>query len=279
MTEAVRKQPWGLWLRQVWAVCRLELHKSLLQRKAWWILPVAPVFLTGMHSILAGRGLWNCSLGVDTRAFASIFQLFILRFGIFFGCAGIFSTLFRGEMTEKTLHYYFMTPVRREVLAAGKYLAGEMTALLFFVGGTALSYILMTLHFGSAHWERLLRGPGLYELGWYVIVATLACLGYGAIFLGFGLWFKNPAFPAAALMIWEGINPFLPSLLKKVSVIFYLQNLCPTDVPMNGPLSMMEILTDPTPAWIAIPGLLVLTAVMLVLSALTVRGMEVNYGD
>ena len=27
---------------------------------------------------------------------------------------GIFSNLFRGEMLEKTLHYYFLTPIRRE---------------------------------------------------------------------------------------------------------------------------------------------------------------------
>jgi ABC-type transport system involved in multi-copper enzyme maturation permease subunit len=270
---------WKLWARQTWAVARLELHKSLLQRRAWWLLAIAPVLLTGAHSILAARGTWGCSMGVDTRAFASIFQLFIVRFGIFFGCAGIFTTLFRGEMAEKTMHYYFLAPVRREVLAAGKYLAGEITALVFFTGGSALSYVLITLHFGAAHWERLFRGPGLYELGWYMIVSTLACLGYGAIFMGFGLWFKNPMIPAAALMVWEGINPFLPSVLKKVSVIFYLQGLCPTDVPMNGPLALLEIMTDPTPAWLAIPGLLLLTAIVLAMAGWTVRDMEVSYGD
>jgi ABC-type transport system involved in multi-copper enzyme maturation permease subunit len=273
------KLNWGLWARQTWAVARLELHKSLLQRRAWWLLAAAPVVLTGAHSVLASMGQWGCSLGVDTRAFASIFQLFIVRLGIFFGCAGIFTTLFRGEMAEKTMHYYFLTPVRREVLAAGKYLAGEITALVFFVGGSALSYVLITLHFGAAHWQRLLRGPGLYELGWYVVVATLACLGYGAIFMAFGLWFKNPMIPAAVLMVWEGINPFLPSLMKKFSVIFYLQGLCPTDVPMDGPLALLEIMTEPTPAWLAIPGLLLLTTAVLALAGWSVRTLEVSYGD
>ena len=37
---------------------------------------------------------------------------------------GIFSNLFRGEMLEKTLHYYYLTPLRRELLVAGKYLGG-----------------------------------------------------------------------------------------------------------------------------------------------------------
>lgn len=271
---------WSLWARQTWAVAKLELHKSLLQKRAWWLLAAAPILLTGLHSILATSGTWQgCSLGVDTRAFGSIFQIFIVRLGIFFGCAGIFTTLFRGEVSEKTLHYYFLTPVRREVLAAGKYVAGEITAFVFFVGGTALSYILITVHFGAPAWQRLFHGPGLYELSWYMVVAALACLGYGAIFLAFGLWFKNPMIPAAGLMVWEGINPFLPAVMKKVSVIFYLQGLCPTDVQMNGPLALLEILAEPTPAWLAIPGLLLLTAVILGLAGWSVRSMEVSYGD
>ena len=58
--------------------------------------------------------------------FAAMFQFFYLRAAIFFGCMGIFSNLFRGEMLEKTLHYYYLTPMRRELLVAGKYLAGPV---------------------------------------------------------------------------------------------------------------------------------------------------------
>jgi len=41
----------------------------------------------------------------------------------------------------------------------------------------------------------------------------------------------------------------------------------------------MEVLAEPTPAYLAIPGLLLLTAVILVLAGVTVRQMEVNYGE
>ena len=64
------------------------------------------------------------SIGEDSLVFAGMFMFYYLRAGIFFGCMGIFANLFRGEMLEKTLHYYFLTPMRREVLVAGKYLAG-----------------------------------------------------------------------------------------------------------------------------------------------------------
>jgi hypothetical protein len=125
----------------------------------------------------------------------------------------------------------------------------------------------------------MFRGTGMYELTWYTVIAALACLGYGAIFMAAGLWMKNPMIAVAVVLVWENLNPFLPSLLKKFSVIFYLKGLCPVDVPMSGSLSLIEVLTNPTPAWIAIPGLLILTVVVLFVACLSVRRMEVSYGE
>ena len=61
----------------------------------------------------------------DRTIFAGIFQFFYLRLAVFFGCLGMFVYLFRGEMTNRTLHYWFLAPARREVLLAGKYAAGS----------------------------------------------------------------------------------------------------------------------------------------------------------
>ncbi len=47
-----------------------------------------------------------------------------LRLAIFFGCLGIFMYLFRGEMSNRTLHFWFLAPARREVLLAGNDAAG-----------------------------------------------------------------------------------------------------------------------------------------------------------
>jgi hypothetical protein len=70
--------------------------------------------------------------------------------------------------------------------------------------------------------------------------------------------------PAAVVWVWENLNPFLPTVLKKVSVIFYLKNLCPVEVPVPPPLNVMVIEADTTPFWIAVPGLLLLTLILLV---------------
>ena len=121
------------WARQIGAVLRLELKKTFLSKRGWWIycLALGPVLLTLIHWLFeARRSGGRHSMGEDSVIFAGLFMFYYLRAGIFFGCMGIFSNLFRGEMLEKTLHYYFLTPMRREMLVAGKYLAGLAVALV-----------------------------------------------------------------------------------------------------------------------------------------------------
>ena len=69
----------------------------------------------------------------DTGILAGIIQFYYVRLGIFFGCLGIFSRLIRGEMIERSLHFYFLSPVRREVILLAKFAAGSISALLLFV--------------------------------------------------------------------------------------------------------------------------------------------------
>ena len=176
-------------------------------------------------------------------------MFYYLRAGIFFGCVGIFSNLFRGEMLEKTLHYYFLTPMRREA-AGGRQVprrTGRGAVPLRRQRGALLPADRPPLR------RRLdattsCTVPACSQLGSYVLVAALACIGYGAVFLMCGLFFKNPMIPAAVVWVWENLNPFLPTVLKKISVIFYLKNLCPVEVPIPPPFNVMVIDADPTPS-------------------------------
>jgi ABC-type transport system involved in multi-copper enzyme maturation permease subunit len=270
--------------RQIAGVMRLELKKTFLTKRGWWIyfLALGPVAVTTLHWLVEarlGRGAGRHSIGEDSIIFAGIFLFYYLRAGIFFGAMGIFSNLFRAEMLEKTLHYYFLTPLRRELLVAGKYLAGLIVAVVLFGSSVALAFLTIGRHFGASWTDYLVHGPGLQQLGAYVLVTVLACVGYGAVFLVCGLLYKNPMIPAAVVWVWENLNPFLPSMLKKVSVIFYLKSLCPVEVPIPPPFNVMVVDTDPTPFWIAVPGLLALSLILLIYAAATARTTEISYTE
>ncbi|MFN3323722.1 MAG: hypothetical protein ACK5AZ_09525 [Bryobacteraceae bacterium] len=222
------------------------------------------------------------SLDEDREAFAAVFHHFYLRLAIFFGCLGIFMNLFRGEMLDKTLHYWFLAPVRREVLLAGKYLAGLAAAVVIFTGAAVLCYGLMLWPqdpgVARAHWQTI--GPS--HLFWYAAAAALACVGYGSVFLAAGLLVRNPIVPAVILLLWEGINGFLPDLLQKLSVIYYAQSLCPIPPPMDpdAPLLVRLLLApaEPASAWTAILGILAVAALVLWSASRAVRRLEINYG-
>ena len=222
------------------------------------------------------------NLGQDTIMFAGVFQFFFLRLAIFFGCLGIFMNLFRGEILDRSLHFYFLAPVRREVVMAGKFLAGLLATCTIFATSEVLQTVAFLWHFSpSARDLYLYQNHGLEHAAIYLGVTVLACIGYGAFFLVAGMLFKNPILPAAAILIWEGINPFLPGILKQFSVIYYLKSLCPVDIPAEpGTSPLLALLisnSDPVSAPVAVLGVLAVALVALYASSLQVRRMEINY--
>ena len=222
------------------------------------------------------------NLGQDSIMFAGVFQFFFLRLAIFFGCLGIFMNLFRGEILDRSLHFYFLAPVRREVLMVGKFLAGLLATCTIFVASELLQTAAFLWHFSpSAREVYLYHNHGLEHAAVYVGVTILACVGYGAFFLVAGMLFRNPILPAAAILIWEAINPFLPGILKQFSVIYYLKSLCPVEIPSPpGTPPLLALLisnTDPVSAPVAVVGIVIVALIALYASSLQVRRMEINY--
>jgi len=220
----------------------------------------------------------------DRMAFAVMFQTYYLRLAVFFGCLGIFMNLFRGEMMDKTLHFWFLVPVRREVLLAGKYLAGIITAVSIFCIGAVICFAIMLWPYQGAQLTSFWQSQGLTHLFSYVFAAALACIGYGSVFLAFGLLLKNPVIPAVVLLFWENFNGFLPALLQKLSVLYYTQSLCPVPIPVNDitptlpPLMRMLISpAEPPSVFTSVLGIFILTALVLWAASLVVRRIEINY--
>jgi len=269
---------WALWLRQLGAIFRLEIEKNFLSRRSLLIYLIAllPLFPLALLAPFTPPGNEWRDFNQYSVIYSIIYNGLILRTLIFFGSAWIFMNLFRGEMVDRSLHYYFLSAVRREVLVVGKYISGLVTSIILFTTTTVVAMLLLYFpHFYSQSVRYFTEGRGLTQLLTYAGITILACIGYGAFFLVVGLFIRNPIIPALLLYGWEWLNFLLPPLLKKISVIHYLNSLVP--VPLSeGPFA---VIADPTPAYIAVPSMLVVTIIVLILAAYRIRHMEIRYGS
>jgi ABC-type transport system involved in multi-copper enzyme maturation permease subunit len=256
---------------------RIEVRRNLFSWKASWIyfLAFAPAVIILIHLLVDSHPAFQ--LGEDTGVLAGVVQFYYIRLAVFFGCLGIFSRLIRGEMIERSLHFYLLAPVRREVLLLAKFVAGSISAVLVFGTAILADFTLMYAAFGAAGQDYVFHGPGLGQLQVYLVIVVLACLGYGAVFLLFSMMFRNPMPAAMLFMGWEAINPVMPSLLQKISVASYLRHLMPVNVTGEGIFALLTVQTEPVPAWAAVLGLLIFTAAVLAYSCVRIRHLEIRY--
>jgi ABC-type transport system involved in multi-copper enzyme maturation permease subunit len=274
-------------VRQTLAIMRLEVRKNFFGRRAIliYLLALVPVGIVALLALTLAlhppdADEWRNAAESSTlfaRIYEGLYEGLILRTIVFFGCAWIFMNLFRGEIVDRSLHYYFLAPVRREVLVIGKYLSGLFTAIVLFTATTLLTMFFLYLPRDRSFNESyFLHGAGFKYALIYVAITALACLGYGAIFLLIGLFFRNPIFPALVAYGWEWINFLLPPLLKKISVVHYLNSLAPVPI---ADTRVFAVLAEPTPAWISVPGLLLVTILALFIASRRIRRMEIRYGS
>lgn len=271
---------WRLAARQVRAMLGLELRKTFLRARALPVVAIAlmPAALLALRAIAVAVTDANAEPAAEVaRVYAGIFQLFFVRLVVFFGCFAIFSYLVRGEIAERSLHFYLLAPLRRDVWLAGKYVAGCVAAGALFLVSLALQLGFAFLAGATAGGRQyLLEGPGAGQAAAYAGVTLLAVAGYGAVFTALALSVRNPMIPAAAILGWEWLLFLLPPALKYVSVIHHLQSLC----PVPAPVALFAVAGEATPPLAAIGGLLALIAVLLAWAARRARRLEVSYsGD
>jgi ABC-type transport system involved in multi-copper enzyme maturation permease subunit len=263
---------WNVWSKQALTIMGVELKRYILARR-WlgvYAAALAPVALLIVATAFAPRN--RLTVSDRSQLYAVFYQTFALRLSIFFSCALVFSQLFRGEILEKTLHFYLLSPVRREVIAAGKYLAGIVAIGSLFAVSTILTNIL--IYVPSTTWPAFfLEGEGLGYLARYIGVTVLACVAYGSVFMFTGLYFRNPIIPAIVVGLWEGFFFFLPANLQKVTVMHYLQSLLPLVID-RGPFS---VIVDPSSALFSILVLLSMTVLLVWASGRALRRTQVTY--
>lgn len=270
----------ALRLRQVMAVFSVEFRRTLLSRRtfasyALALIPVAVFAISVWYAKISDERIFP-SPQEGREIFGYVFSSLILGAVIYLGSASIFITLFRGEILDRSIHYYLLAPVRREVLVLAKFLAGLTSAFILFGTCTVACYVLLYLSFDSGQLiTDLTSGIALSQLGSYLGITLLACMGYGSVFMAAGLVFRNPIIPVVLIAAWEFIHFVLPPALKIFSVIYYLKGLLP--IPLDeGPLA---IIVAPPPLWVSVAGMLGLCLAMLLVSAWILARLELKYSE
>jgi len=251
-----------------------EVRRSLFSARALalYLLVGMPIALMLLRAVFMPESL-RANPSQATTEFAEVFNFFLLRFVVFFSNALIFVRLFRGEILEQSLHYTLLAPLPRGVLVIGKYVGGVVSALLVLVPATILTYFLVYLPHGARGLSLMASGSSLGQLARYVLIVILACLSYGALFLLAGLYFKNPMVPAVLFLGWEILTPFLPQLLKSLSLVHYLVSFTPVPVTMAA----FAILAQPVAWWAALMALAAATAVLVFLATRVAAKLEISY--
>lgn len=265
-TAVLDTSSWALRARQAQAVVAVELRKILGGKRVLSVcllasLPVIVVFLIAVESPRL--------TGVDAqRYFGNIYSVVVLGATVFFGCALVFTHLFRGEILRRSLHFYLLAPVRREVLTVAKYAAGLLAVYALFGGVTVLAHpMFMGIVDGS---------PSVTGTLHYLGITLLGCTAYGAVFLLFGTLFRNPILPVAGLLAWEALNFLLPSGIRIASVSYHLKSLLPVPGPIEQTFGgLAETSTGAT----SVLSLLALSTVAVGLACYRVRRMEIRYTD
>ena len=268
----------SLWLRQISSIIRIEVKKSLLSKRALTVcgLTMIPIVLMAIFGLEHDHEDGSNNIEQARRAYAYIYSSLILGAVVFLGSAIIFTTLFRGEILDCSIHYYLLAPVRRVILVSGKYLAGLISAFVLFGMATIVCYLLIYLPYGATRFVLdVSSGIVISQISIYLGITLLGCIGYGALFMATGLLFRNPLLPVAFIMGWELMHFVLPPALKLFSVVHYLKGLLP--LPLDeGPLA---IIVTPPPLWISILGILGLAVVASAVTLVVLERFEIRYTE
>lgn len=260
---------------QIRAIAGVEFRRTLGGRRTLGLvlfcaLPIAVALVRSLMFPEAAR----LDVGRTTHELAQMFSLFQLRFIVFFGCAFLFVKSFRGEVLQRTLHLTFLLPIQRKDLIVGKYLGALAVALTVLLPSTFGLIVMYRLANGIESTLRTLFSlQGIGHVAAYIAITALAAVGYGAMFLLAGLFFKNPMIPAALYLGFEALAPFLPLPIRVFSIARHLHALLPVPVTL-GPLAATG---SDMPGWVAVGLLAGVAAIAVFLAGRKASAFEIDY--
>lgn len=217
-------------------------------------------------------------LSMANDVHAVLLRTYFLHFATFFLANILGFAVVRQEMESRTLHYLFLAPVPRWIIFSARYVAYLVLIGSLGAFSLVLTYLILAFTVGSIRevTVELLGNGRMVTLLGQCGVMLLGLAAYGAIAMLAGSFFRSGLY-TLFLVTWEWTLPYLPQVLKKWTILHYLQSLMPGAEPRMGRL--FELLGTPSPIGVSLTVLLSVTAVMLALAMLVFQRRECLYAD
>jgi ABC-2 type transport system permease protein len=207
----------------MWFLIRFFLKNAFRSRRITWLsllglLPVAVGALLVFMPRLTGAELDAPILFLDVGLTLYIHILLPLLAALI-GCS-----LVAEEVDDRTLPYILTRPVPKWLFVVSKMLAGCITVGLILGVSLFATYTVMTGAGGFGSWfgalGALIRAAGVLSLG---------CLAYTAFFGLLGASMIRPVLMSMVFAFgWEKIIAHMPSRVKLMTVVAYLNELYPS---------------------------------------------------
>jgi ABC-type transport system involved in multi-copper enzyme maturation permease subunit len=234
------------------------LGRKAKKTKVFYLLSFIPVVMALM--VQFGQAFSSGSSLSGSYVFTNIIITFYLQFiililALFFG-----TSVCSEELEGKTLSYLTTRPVSKSSFILGKYAAYTLLIILMTVGGVFLCFLI--LNFSQ------LGDVSLYKVLFKdTSVLVLGLLCYTALFTFIGTFIKRSImFGLIFSFGWENVIQYFPGSTQRFAIVHYLKSLLPS--PTSGRFSFLLFRLEPTPPFLSVIILFLLTAAFLGLACL-----------
>jgi ABC-2 type transport system permease protein len=171
------------------------------------------------------------------------------------------TSCFNDEITENTITYLLSRPVHRFELAIYKYVGLVISACVVVLPPLVITFFIIALKTGDI-WANI----GFLTIFSGVII--LAVIGYGAIFLFFGIIFKRPMLISFIFMfVWETTFASIPLLINQITLRHYLESVLFHSFSLD---EAQDVAFAADPFWSVII-IIILSLVFLILSGIVTK--------
>jgi len=233
------------------------------------ILMGLPMVIFALRAVFAegGRGT-----GFTSFAFVvvHIYGTLLLPMSLIWMGTGAFGD----EWSKGTAHYVVGVPLPRWALVVGRWLATVRRALCFVLPAISVVFLLCELPYPGGVQEYAL------DLGWSLVVISLMCMAYSALFICLGLLLKRAVIMALVYVFAvEAAISKLPQAFASLSMSFHGRNLLwqitdrnefePPLIGSGGPFD-----AEPHSIGVSLLAIVLMTAIALLLASVALWHKE-----